>query len=230
MRRRLIDIKRRESEIRGAEKREESTQTEHNLNEAYTEENLKDDVKRAISSYSELDDMSYEEINSMVDELFNELNRGADYIAFLSFLTELIEKTSFRNLNIYGANFYNKSLNENQHNVIEAFCNVRLWMRENLNKIFTVDSKERQHYRNCFNKGGLDSILSLYNLPLFESSVKTCDIPIHVLSEGIQDSSSKIKENYYALMDVLDKDMGKYIEAIDSKFGTTYGDIFKEEN
>lgn len=191
-------------------------------------EMFKTGVSKTISSYDDIE-MSDDEFNEIMQNLFKEMCTSIDYESFFAFLTDLLEKVTFKQIKVYCENYYNKNMNQEQHNAIEMLCNVRLWMQENLSKILLTDTDECKQYRNCFVKDGINDILALYNLPLFKSDAASIDIPIYAHETGRKKSVLEVQKIYYKSMKTLDNDIRKYIKEIDNTFGTTYLDIYKTE-
>lgn len=153
-----------------------------------------DRLKDYIRAYEEMDNLSNE------DKKLYEIYKIADN---------------------YLINLKNEKLTKEQHEAIRDVCDLKRWITDNLEEIFTNKSKQVSLFM-ILEEYGLNSHLKEAKLPKFETKINIYEIPDALNTKGKYDNSSDEREEFYKVMKTLDNDIENYINNIDKKFETTY--------
>lgn len=153
-----------------------------------------DRLKDYIRAYEEMDNLSNE------DKKLYEIYKTADN---------------------YIINLKNEKLTKEQHEAIRDVCDLKKWITDNLEEIFTNNSKQVSLFV-ILDEYGLNSHLKDAKLPKFETEIDINEIPDNLNKSGKYDNAIDAKKEFLNVMKKLDNDLENYISNIDKKYGTTY--------
>ena len=183
------------------------------LKETHTE------IEREFYSQFKPDGIDMEKIMEMGDRL-------KDYIRAYEEMDNLSNEDKklyeiYKTADNYIINLKNEKLTKEQHEAIRDVCDLKKWITDNLEEIFTNNSKQVSLFV-ILDEYGLNSHLKDAKLPKFETEIDINEIPDNLNKSGKYDNAIDAKKEFLNVMKKLDNDLENYISNIDKKYGTTY--------
>ena len=177
------------------------------------------EVEREFYSQFKPDGIDMEKIMEMGDRL-------KDYIRAYEEMDNLSNEDKklyeiYKIADNYIINLKNEKLTKEQHEAIRDVCDLKKWITDNLEEIFTNNSKQVSLFV-ILDEYGLNSHLKDAKLPKFETEIDINEIPDNLNKSGKYDNAIDAKKEFLNVMKKLDNDLENYISNIDKKYGTTY--------